>query len=153
MLERLRRLLEGRLRPALEAPERADEQALRLAAAALLVEVARADYDVDPGELETVEDAVREAFGLDAESAEALVAMARAEAEDAVSLHQFTSEINRRFDPAAKRRLVELLWRVAFADGRLDRYEEHLIRRVADLLHLPHRDFIRAKLRAQGEGT
>ncbi len=151
MLEQLRRLLEGRLRPALEAPERADEQALRLAAAALLVEVARADYDVDPGELETVEDAVREAFGLDAESAEALVAMARAEAEDAVSLYQFTSEINRRFDPAAKRRLVELLWRVAFADGRLDRYEEHLIRRIADLLHLPHRDFIRAKLRAQGE--
>lgn len=46
---------------------------------------------------------------------------------------------------------MELLWRVAFADGRLDRYEEHLIRRIADLLHLPHRDFIRAKLRAQGE--
>ncbi len=152
MLERFRTLIERGLRPALEKGGGADEEhALRLAAATLLVEVARADYDVDPGELETVEDAVREAFGLEAEEAEALVAMARAEAEEATSLYQFTREINRRMDPARKAALVELLWRVAFADGRLDRYEEHLIRRVADLIHLPHREFIRAKHRAQAQ--
>lgn len=151
MLDRFRRLIGERLRPALEQRPDTDEHALRLAAATLLVEVARADYDVDPGELETVEDAVREAFGLEAEEAEALVAMARAEAEEATSLYQFTREINRRMDPGRKAALVELLWRVAFADGRLDRYEEHLIRRVADLIHLPHSEFIRAKLRARAQ--
>jgi len=149
MLARFRDLIARGLRPALEGGGEADEHALRLAAATLLMEVARADFDVDPGEVETVEDAIREAFGLGPEESEALVAMARARAEDATSLYEFTSEINRRMGPERKRALVELLWRVAFADGRLDRYEEHLIRRIADLIHVPHSVFIQAKLRAQ----
>ena len=69
--------------------------------------------------------------------------------EKSVSLYEFTSRLNEELSPEEKADTVEMLWRVAFADGRLDKYEEHLIRKAADLLHVPHRRFIRAKLKAE----
>jgi uncharacterized tellurite resistance protein B-like protein len=76
---------------------------------------------------------------------------ASARADAAVSLHEFTRLLNDALAPTDKQRVIGLLWRVAFADGTLDRYEDHLVRKVADLLYVPHAEFIRAKLAVQAE--
>jgi uncharacterized tellurite resistance protein B-like protein len=77
--------------------------------------------------------------------------LAQEEARSATSLFQFTSLINSSYGYPEKIRLLHHMWEVAWADGRVDRYEEHLIRKVADLLYLSHGDFIRAKLASKPE--
>lgn len=132
--------------------ERADadpERSLQLACAALLIEVSRADLSVDEAELKVVEDAIVRKFGIDAEQARELVELGRQEAARSTSDYDFVRLINEHFDPARKHRLVELFWEVAYADGVLDKYEEHLVRHLAELLHIPHRDFIALKLKVQ----
>jgi len=124
---------------------------LQLAAAALLFEVMRADYDEHPDERTTLERALREAFSLTDSETRELAELADREAAEAVSLYQFTGLINREFSAEQKIQLVEMLWQVAYADGRLDRYEEAAVRKITELLHVPHRDFIRAKHRVLDE--
>lgn len=126
------------------------EHARNLAVAALLVEVLRADYDVSDGERRQVLESIRAVLGLDGAECEALLASADWLVDGAHDLHQFTSQLNRTFSHAEKLQLLEQLWRVAQADEIVHRYEEHLIRRIADLLHISHREFIVAKLRSNG---
>jgi len=126
-----------------------EEARLRLATAALLAEALHADHHVERAELEETRRLLEGFFGLEPGEAERLLELARREAEEAVSLFQFTRLVDRGFDAAAKERIVEMLWRVAYADGHKHRYEEHLIRKVAELLHVPHGAFIRARHRAE----
>jgi uncharacterized tellurite resistance protein B-like protein len=119
-----------------------------LAVAALLVEVLRADFDVAPTERQQVMVSVSALLGLGPEETKALVEEAERHIDRSHDLYQFTSQINRTFSEAEKVGLLEALWRVADADLTVHKYEEHLIRRVADLLHVRHSDFIAAKLRA-----
>jgi uncharacterized tellurite resistance protein B-like protein len=127
------------------------EHAFQLATAALLMEISRADREIDSDEREAVVRAVQRVFELDPEETRALVKLAEEEAENATSLYEFTRLINDNFDHGQKQHVVEMLWQVAFADGHADEYEVHLIRRIADLIHVPHRGFIRAKLKVQSE--
>jgi uncharacterized tellurite resistance protein B-like protein len=90
-------------------------------------------------------------LGLDQAQCAALLAEAEQTVDRAHDLHQFTAEINRSLAHEEKLRLVEQLWRVARADEVVHKYEEHIIRRIADLLHVSHREFIAAKLRAAGD--
>lgn len=131
----------------------AEKPSLELAAAALLVEVARADYHVGDDEERTIGELLRKTLNLDADEIESLIELAHEYSRDAVGLHPFTSVVHERFDAQEKVRLFECLWRVAFADGHIDKYEEHMLRRIADLLHVSHRDFIQTKLRVQAELT
>jgi len=126
----------------------AHEHALELATAALLIEMSRADDEVKEVEVSAVAAAIHRAFDLDHEATRELIRMAEQEADRATSLYEFTRLINDHFDSRQKERVVELLWHVAFADGEIDKYEEHLVRRIADLIYVPHLAFIRAKHRA-----
>jgi uncharacterized tellurite resistance protein B-like protein len=121
---------------------------LKVAAAVLLVEVARSDHEFTAAERESVLASVQRNFGLATAEAQEVLALAEAESNEAHDIYQFVSAINAGFPPERKARLVEELWRAAFADSNLRGHEEHLIRRVADMLHLPHSQFIAAKLRA-----
>ena len=133
-----------------EADPAAREKARNLAIAALLVEVLRADYETAEAERRQVVESLRGMLGLgEAECAE-LLADAEQQVDRAHDLHQFTAEVNRALAPEEKLRLVEQMWRVAGADATVHKYEEHIIRRVSDLLHVSHREFIAAKLRAAG---
>jgi uncharacterized tellurite resistance protein B-like protein len=132
-----------------ESPQR--EQARNLAIAALLVEVLRADYDVSGPERRQVLDSIRGILALDPGQCETLLELAEQRVDEAHDLHQFTSEVNRAFSADEKVGLVEQLWRVAHADATVHKYEEHLIRRISDLLHVPHRQFIAAKLRGAAQ--
>jgi uncharacterized tellurite resistance protein B-like protein len=150
MLKALRQFFDQRIAGDPQQSAKTAESRARLAAAALLVEVVRGDDHLPPEEREAVLGSVRRKFGLAPAQAEELLGLAEAEARDAHDFYQFTSRINATFGPDRKLRLIEELWRVAFSDDVLHRHEEHLIRRVADLLHVPHHAYIGAKLRAQG---
>lgn len=123
----------------------------RMAVAVLLLEIARADFDVGSSEHRTVRDLLGRHFGLDRADLDALLERAGRELRDAVSLHGFVDTLNGQLGYEERQQLIRMIWQVAYADGRLDPQEEHLVRRLADLLHVPHKDFIREKLRVSGE--
>ena len=121
----------------------------RLASAALMVEIAQIDEDFSDTEIETLKSELARTYQLsDAEQAQ-LLDSAESEQEQAVSLHQFTSLLNQSLNHSQKFELLISLWRVAYADNELDKYEEHLIRRICELLYLSHSDFIKAKQKAK----
>ncbi len=149
MLERIRDLFHRKIAPEAAEPTPAGEHALRLATAALLFEVVRADGKVTPEERSVMQVAVQSAFGLDAEETRELTELAEAESQAAISLYEFTRVVDESFSPEQKKRVVELLWLIAFADTQKDAQEEYLVRKIAGLLHVPHPDFIDAKIRAR----
>jgi uncharacterized tellurite resistance protein B-like protein len=132
------------------APAPNERHTLELATAALLIEVARIDQGANPDERTAVLRAVREKFELSHDEAERLIALADEEMKQASDYFQFTSLINRHFTQEQKQRVIELMWRVAYSDAHLSAHENHLMRKVADLLHVSHGDYIAAKMRAQG---
>ena len=149
MLASIKRFFDVNLTAATQARSAAEqERAYQLATAALLIEMTRADYEVKKVERDAVTRAVQRVFGLNAGETAELVALAEQEADEATSLYEFTRLINDNFEPEQKERIVELLWQVALADGEIDKYEDHLVRKVADLIHVPHLTFIRAKHKA-----
>ena len=127
------------------------EKALHMATALLLVEVGQADFKWDDAEISVIIKRLADTFSLPVSEAEMLFEQARKQSCAEVSLHPTLRAINDSCDKQQKRKILEDCWRVAFADGKIDRYEEHHIRRIAELLYLPHSDFIRAKLRAESE--
>lgn len=149
MLRAIRDFFDRHLAEREALPPHTAEQQLRLAAAALLIEVVKSDAEFSAAERNQVLEAVQRKFGLDAGQARELLALAEAESREAHDLFQFTSTINASFSPERKAQLLEELWRAAYADEVLHAHEEHLIRRIADLLHLPHSTFIATKVRVQ----
>lgn len=123
-----------------------DIDPMPLAITALLLEVARADHEVDETERRAVLAAIARFCELDEQDLDRLVATAAEAVDASVSFYDFTSTLNERLSREQKVELLEMLWRVAQADGRVDHYEEYYIRKLADLLYLSHADFIRTKL-------
>lgn len=121
------------------------ERRLQMAAAALMVEMLHVDEHVTAEEDDKLRLLLRQRFNLDAAEIEALIDLAHHEKHQATDYYTFTSLINEHYTQQQKIDLVEDLWQLAYADRELDKYEEHLLRRLADLLHVPHRDFIRTK--------
>jgi len=130
------------------SPER-EQHAIQLATAALLVEVARIDSESTEAESAAVMRAVREKFELEADEAATLIELAEAEMRQAGDYFQFTSLVNRHFSAPQKLAIIEMMWRIAYADAALSAHENHLMRKIGELLHIPHGDFIAAKIRAQ----
>jgi uncharacterized tellurite resistance protein B-like protein len=122
---------------------------LQLATAALLVEVVRSDGSIAPAEREALLAAVGAKFALPPDEAATLLGLAEQESRLASDTYQFTSLINRSFSQPQKLRVIELMWQVAYADATLSAHEQHVLRRIAELLHVPHGDYIAAKMRAR----
>lgn len=149
MLKSLKNLLE-RLGPlAAGANPQADEHALQLATAVMLVEVMRSDATLRDVERDAVLAALQEKFTLDADEAARLAELAHETARHATDLFTFTSVINERFDMQKKLRMIELMWGVAYADGKLADHERHVMWRIADLLHIPKGAYAHARIRAR----
>ncbi len=131
-------------------PEEVDEEErlhqMHLAAAALLIEMSRADYTVDPSEQTALEGVLKQGLELADDEIAELIELGKKAADRATSLYEFTRQINDHYKPDEKLMLIESLWQMAYADGDLDKYEERLIRQVSDLIHVSHRDFIRMKV-------
>lgn len=118
---------------------------IRLATAALLVEIMVTDNLLEDQEEETIKNLLMGNFDLSLAAAEELFELAKEEVRESTSLYQFTGLVNQYFSEAEKFNLLKQLWQVALSDGILDKYEEGLIRKLADLLHIGHSQFIRAK--------
>lgn len=121
-------------------------QALQMATAALLIEVSRADFSPEQSEQQAILERLRQRFHLPEEQLHTLMTLAQRELDQSVSLYQFTQLINDAFSAEQKSALILSLWQVAYADGKLDKHEDHLIRKIADLIHVSHSEFIRTKL-------
>lgn len=125
------------------------EYRLKLASASLMIEIMRQDGKSKDEEIEVVKNTLQARFKLDEAETDKLFALATEEAKQAVDLYQFTSLIHKHFSQEDKIRIIENLWTVAFADNELDPHEEHLIRRIADLLYVSHSDFIKTRHKVQ----
>ena len=124
------------------------EHQLRLASAALMIEVLYADYSIEADELNTLRRVLQEYFDLDEDEAASLIELAEEERAEATDYYQFTSLINEYYTQQQKRDLVTHLWQMAYADKIIHKFEEHLVRRLSDLLHVPHSAFIQSKHKA-----
>ena len=151
MIRRIQQYFTDRIQSRVHGEQQGNEQALRLATAALLIEVTRADFHVEQSERRAVVSAVQELFELSRQETDELVALAEEEVDGAVSLFQFTQLVDKEFSQQQKAAVIEMMWRVAFADLNKDHHEEYLVRKVADLLHVPHSTFIRTRHKVETE--
>lgn len=148
LLERLfnslRRLL-GQQNPGPPPPD-----AVAQAAASLLAEMTRVDHEIKDGDLRAARDALQQLFALTPEKAQMLLSHASRPENRLTSYHHAVALLNRNLARDQKVQLVESMWRVAHADAEVHMYEDHLVRKISDLLYLSHTDFITAKHRARG---
>ena len=126
--------------------------ALDLATGVLLVEISRADFDQDETELAHIRELLLNHLALDEISVDSLLQQAHQEADRLVSVQHITRLMNEQLDQEGKRKVVEMMWSVVYADGDKHHYEEHLLRKVAELLYVSHEDFIRARHLAEENG-
>lgn len=142
----------GALKAMFETVDRESDETrqhrMHLAAAAILIETARADFTQDAVEQDALEALLENSLELSREEVHSLVEDAQERVDDSTSLYEFTRVINDHYSAQQKLQLVSAMWNVAYADGNLDKYEEHLIRQVAELTYVPHQDYIRSKLAA-----
>ncbi len=148
MLRALKDLFDSLSTPPAGTPAE-QEHTLQLATAVLLVEVMRAEPQVQPGEREAVLAGLRRKFPLAPDELERLVELAEAKARTSNDFFAFTSTLNDRFSHEQKVRIIEFMWQVAYADGGITADENHLISKVAGLLHVTHGEYIAAKLHAK----
>ncbi|MCG6934929.1 MAG: TerB family tellurite resistance protein [Proteobacteria bacterium] len=149
MIDTLKNFLTHSLRPSMLEKQTDEWELTRLAAAVILVEVMYADHRVEASEREAVVRSLQFCFSLSPDEAHALLDQAETRVKDVVSLHEFTSLLHQHLDTDEKVNLLEQIWRIVLADEEVDKYEEHLVRQIANLLYISHSDYIRAKLRAQ----
>lgn len=144
----LKRLLQVFAAPAAQVDSLSEER-IPLAAAVLLLEVAHTDGEFHQTEQDLLGTLLTEHFDVSEESLAELLELAEETRNNSHDLHQFTREINKAFTQPEKERIIEAIWQLVYADGRLDCYEEALMRQLGSLIGLSHRQLIAAKLRAR----
>jgi uncharacterized tellurite resistance protein B-like protein len=127
--------------------EQAESHKPELAAAALLVEIMNADNELADDEAQTIKTILYDTLFITADVADELLVTAKQQVHEATDLFQFTEVINATYSYEEKVSLIESLWKVAYSDKQLDKYEEHMVRRIADLLYVSHSDFMQSKNR------
>lgn len=153
MLSKISAFFERHLQPAGGASAPLSNSQKQLAVAALLIEVAMADHIFDEHEMQSLQLHLRKKFAIEDSQLNELIDLAREETSEATSLHQFTSLIHQHCNPQEKFELLISMWELAFADNDLNKYEEYVIRKVADLIYVSHSDFVRAKSIAKARGA
>jgi uncharacterized tellurite resistance protein B-like protein len=145
MLNQIKLFFEQHL--ALSAPSETPEEKLQLATVALFLEMMQMDDRVEVKEQNIILSLINQNFSITTEQSTSLLQLAEQQRTQATDYYQFTSLINKEYSQEQKVRLIESLWKIAFIDGILDIQEEYLVRKIADLLYVPHSAFIMAKNR------
>ena len=126
-----------------------DDKTSTKACIALLLETSMADDILDESELMTLKRTLQKDFQINEDEIDELIDLSKENVEDSTSLYEFTRDINDNFDADERVKLIESMWKIAYADGNIDKYEEHIIRKVSNLIYVAHSDFIKAKLSAK----
>ncbi|MCH2347620.1 MAG: TerB family tellurite resistance protein [Pseudomonadales bacterium] len=149
MLNSIKQFFENKLVNNEEEPTSSSIAKTDLACAALLIEVINSDHKLEEQETQAFFSVLQNNLNIPGEDIDELVELAENQAKEATSLYEFTSLINSDYDYSQKVGLIENMWRIAFSDNNLDKYEDHLIRKISDLIYVSHSDFIRAKLKVR----
>ena len=149
MLNSIRQFFENKLVNNEEEPTSSSIAKTDLACAALLIEVINSDHKLEEQQTQAFFSVLQNNLNIPGEDIDELVELAENQAKEATSLYEFTSLINSDYDYSQKVGLIENMWRIAFSDNNLDKYEDHLIRKISDLIYVSHSDFIRAKLKVR----
>jgi len=153
MIAAIKRFFDQQLTASGQESETSRVCRLQLASAALMIELLKTDQHIDDRETAMLSGILQKTFALDPGDLTEIITLAEEEARQAVSLYEFTSLVNEFYQYEEKVQLIENLWRLALADDHLDKYEEQMIRKTADLIYVSHSDFIRTKLKVRDEGT
>lgn len=151
MIVSIKRFFENQLKVNSAETPAIKNHRLQLASAALMIELLKTDRHIDERETSAVKKILLNTFALSPVELDDIIELAEKEASQAVSLYEFTSLINEGYSYEDKVLLIENLWRVALADNHLDKYEEQLIRKTADLVYLSHSDFIKTKIKVRDQ--
>ena len=149
MFESIKQFFDKKLVYAEEEQPLSNTLRTHLACAALLIEVINSDQKLEEQETEAFLAVLKENLNISNEDIDELVELAQTQAKEATSLYEFTRLINDDYDYKQKIGLIENMWRIAFSDNNLDKYEDHLIRKISDLIYVSHSDFIKAKLKVR----
>ncbi|UCH46270.1 MAG: TerB family tellurite resistance protein [Nitrospiraceae bacterium] len=149
MLTAITQFFNKHIKPDQERPEDTAEHSLEIATAALLIQMMRADFQVNDEELQAIADAMSSRFDLSNKETGEILKLAEDEICKSTGYFEFTSLLNKRLTREQKIKVTEQLWEIAFSDTVLDKHEEHMVRKISHLLHLSHREFIDAKLRVK----
>lgn len=150
MLDKIIKFFESTLQPGTEGFDgtaKATTNKIEKATAAIFIELSKSDYEAHSEESILILRILKETFDLSDDDLNEILLLAESESQDSHDLFQFTSLVNEHYRSSEKIKLLENCWRVAFADGRLDKYEEHFIRKIAGLINLPPSEFIKTKLK------
>ena len=126
-----------------------DEHGSIKACIALLLETSMADNLLDESEIKTLKTTLINDFKLEETEIDELIEISKKNVDDSTSLYDFTRDINDNFDAKERFKLIESMWKIAYADGNIDKFEEHIIRKVSNLIYVSHSDFIKAKISAK----
>ena len=129
-----------------ETPDEESLSSISKACSSLLIEVALSDKDFDEEEITSMKEILKTTQGISDETINELVSNAKQTVDESTSLYNYTREVNDNFSYDDKLLLLQSLWDIAYADGNVDKYEEHLIRKISDLIYISHSDFIQVKL-------
>jgi len=145
LLSKISAFFERHLQPAGDASAPLSHSQKQLAVAALLIEVAMADHVFDEREMLSLQHHLKQKFAITDSQLAELIDLAKDQSAQATSLHQFTSLVHQHCIPQEKFELLVSMWELALADAELNKYEEYVIRKVADLIYMSHAEFMRAK--------
>ena len=126
-----------------------DEHGSIKACIALLLETSMADNLLDESEIKTLKTTLINDFELEETEIDELIEISKKNVDDSTSLYDFTRDINDNFESEERIKLIESMWKIAYADGNIDKFEEHIIRKVSNLIYVSHSDFIKAKISAK----
>ena len=128
-----------------EIEEESKDSSIQKSICSLMIEVAYADNQLDESELNAMANSLSK-LDIEKEEIQEIVDATLAKSKESISFYEHTRILNDQLDYDQKKEVLNSVWAIAFADGEMDKHEEHLIRRIADLLYLNHKDFISAKL-------
>lgn len=134
-----------------EVQEQDELERVQVATCVILLEVAKSDDEFSSIEKTTIEAVIKKDFGISAEAIEELMHIASRKREESIDLWEFTHLINENYSKEEKKKIVEAVWKVIYADDKLDSYEDHFVHKLAKLLQLDHNELIEAKLKVKYE--
>ena len=144
MLNKIKSLFKNEKKSVLPTKE---DYNVNLTCASLIIEVALADKDFDVTEINLLKIILKDSYEISPEKIDSLIESAESTVENNTSLYSYTREINDSLNYEQKIDLLDGLWKISYADGTLDKFEEHLVRKISDLIHISHGDFITSKLK------
>jgi uncharacterized tellurite resistance protein B-like protein len=149
MIFSIKKIYDQFIQPVSGKTDVVSEYAIQVATAALLIEMMKADGKVSADEREAVMQTIQSKFNLTDDETKSLKELAKEKIRKATDYYEFTSLINKTLSYEQKVEIIEHLWEIAFTDKHLDKHEEHMVRKIADLIYVEHKDFIEAKLRVK----